>query len=499
MRPMMFVAAMLCAPLLALPLSAVRAQTGDTTSGPALTMDEAMRLAIQNNPSHLSVVDARRNATAAKRSAWGAMLPSANASFGTSYQQSGNIPLSGNLFNVGSDIYQSSYWLGLTYTLNAATFINPRMQSANVRAADADIAGSAETVRSTVAQDYLTVLQDRAKAVLQDTLVSQADIQLQLAQAKLAVGSGTQLDVTKAQVNLGQARVALLQAKNQVEIDKLKLFQEMGVPEPANVELTSTFEVKAPSFTVDSVLAIAREENPALRALESRDKVASLGVSQARSAYLPTLQLSTGLGGYTYEYSNANVLVQGAQFQAQSGLAQCATTDSVRLRVGMPLLGTSCTSNYQFNNTIANQIRAQNNQFPFNFTRQPLQINASLSLPLFDGFQREQRIEQAEATRNDARYKVKAQQLQLTADVTGAYLNLTTAARTVTLQEQNATQARQELALAQEKYRVGAATFLDLSDAQATFQTAENDRINAVYAFHKAFAALESAVGRPLR
>jgi len=89
--------------------------------------------------------------------------------------------------------------------------------------------------------------------------------------------------------------------------------------------------------------------------------------------------------------------------------------------------------------------------------------------------------------------------LQLTADVTGAYLNLTTAARTVTLQEQNATQARQELALAQEKYRVGAATFLDLSDAQATFQTAENDRINAIYAFHKAFAALESAVGRPLR
>ncbi|MGH7633370.1 MAG: TolC family protein, partial [Gemmatimonadaceae bacterium] len=362
MRPTLFVATMLCAPMLALPWGAVRAQTGDTTSGPSLTMDEAIRLAIQNNPAHLSVVDARRNATAAKRAAWGAFLPTANASFGTSYQQSGNIPLSGNLFNVGSDIYQSSYWLGLTYTLNAATFINPRMQSANVRAADADIAGSAETVRSMVAQDYLTVLQDRAKAVLQDTLVSQADIQLQLAQAKLAVGSGTVLDVTKAQVTLGQAKVALLQAKNQVEIDKLRLFQEMGVPEPANVDLTSTFEVKAPTFTVDSVLAIARDGNPALHALESRDKVASLGVSQARSSYLPTLQLSTGLGGYTYQYSNANVLVQGAQFQTQSGLAQCATSDSVRLRVGMPLLGTSCTSSYQFNNTIANQIRAQNNQ-----------------------------------------------------------------------------------------------------------------------------------------
>jgi len=53
--------------------------------------------------------------------------------------------------------------------------------------------------------------------------------------------------------------------------------------------------------------------------------------------------------------------------------------------------------------------------------------------------------------------------------------------------------------LAQERYRVGAATFLDLNDARASYERAENDRINAVYEFHKAFAALENAVGHPLR
>ena len=86
-----------------------------------------------------------------------------------------------------------------------------------------------------------------------------------------------------------------------------------------------------------------------------------------------------------------------------------------------------------------------------------------------------------------------------TADVTGAYLTLVAQAKTVALQEDNAKKAREELRLAQERYRVGASTFLDLTDARASFERAENDRINAIYEYHKAFAALESAVGRPLR
>ena len=65
------------------------------------------------------------------------------------------------------------------------------------------------------------------------------------------------------------------------------------------------------------------------------------------------------------------------------------------------------------------------------------------------------------------------------------------------LQEQNRTAAREALALAQERYRVGANTFVDVTQARADYERAETDRINAIYEFHKAFAALESAVGRP--
>ena len=144
-------------------------------------------------------------------------------------------------------------------------------------------------------------------------------------------------------------------------------------------------------------------------------------------------------------------------------------------------------------------IRASNNQFPFKFNRQPVGISATLSLPLFNNYQREAQIEQAKIARDNAAYELRSRDLQLTTDVTQAYLNLVTAARTVELQTQIAAKASEELAFAQESYKVGAKTFLDVTTARGTYEKAQIDRVNSVYNYHKAFAALENAVGRPLR
>ncbi|MGH7717669.1 MAG: TolC family protein, partial [Gemmatimonadaceae bacterium] len=202
-----------------------RAQARDTAAGPVLSIDEAIALAARNNPAHLQLVNSRRTAAAAKRSAYGAFLPSAEAAFSGEYRKGGEQPINGVTFSTGSDIYQSSYWLGLSYNVNGAMFLNPRLQSANVNAVEADIVGSQETLRATVSQLYLTVLQSQANAGLQDTLVSTARTQLELARARAAVGAATQLDVVRLEVALGQAEVAALRAHNQIEIDKLRLFQ----------------------------------------------------------------------------------------------------------------------------------------------------------------------------------------------------------------------------------------------------------------------------------
>jgi outer membrane protein len=178
-------------------------------------------------------------------------------------------------------------------------------------------------------------------------------------------------------------------------------------------------------------------------------------------------------------------------------LANCLVQDSIRTRVG--LASSNCNSRYVFTDAQAAAIRSSNDQFPFKFERSPLAFTASLSLPVFDNFNREERVQRASVERDVAVYNVKAKELAMTADVTQAYLTLKTSVQTVALQTQNATKAREELSYAEERYKVGASTFLDVVTSRGTYEQALIDRVNSVYDYHKAFAALENAVGRPLR
>jgi outer membrane protein TolC len=83
--------------------------------------------------------------------------------------------------------------------------------------------------------------------------------------------------------------------------------------------------------------------------------------------------------------------------------------------------------------------------------------------------------------------------------VQGRYLALESAYRTIAVQQVSREAAREQLRLAQDRYRLGSGTALELSDAQNAIQRAEGDYVNAIYSYHIAIAALEAAVGRPLR
>ena len=463
-----------------------------------LTLEEAIALARQNNPLFLQTANARRAADAQVRSAYGALLPSSNASFYSGYQQGGDIFVQGGSIAVGSDQLQSQYFLGLNYRVNAGTLVEPRAAKANRTAAEADITGAAETLRSNVTQQYITALRAEANAALQDTLVEVQRANLELAKAKVAVGADNILAVRRAEVTLGQAEVAALTAHNSAEVEKVKLFQQIGIQPPGGTELTTTFAIAKPKFSLDSVLDLARRANPAVYALRERERAAGWNVRVAQSSYTPTLSLSTGWSGTSFQYTNSNFPVQQAIESNQRSLANCMTQDSIRLAVQMPSLG--CNTRFApLSETQLASIRSENNAFPFRFQRSPLSFSATVSIPIFDNFRREQNVEQAQVDRDNARLNLKSRELQMTADVTQAYLNLVTASRTVELQETNARKAREELTYAQERYRVGAATFLEVTTSNSTFVQAQVDRINAIYDYHRAFAALEAAVGRPLR
>jgi outer membrane protein len=312
------------------------------------------------------------------------------------------------------------------------------------------------------------------------------------------VGSGTVLDVRRAEVGLGQAQVALLRVRNAVEVEKLRLFQQMGVEQAPGVALTTEFRIDPPTFTLSQLLDLARRQNPAIVALRSRERAADLNTKVAKAEYTPTLALSTGWGGNSYQYADQDYLVNQARHGKLAQQSGCIQQESSRVRVGLPSADCNGAA-FQFTDAQAAAIRERNSQFPFKFQRSPLAFTASLSVPIFNNFNREERVQRAEVEREDAMYSVRAKDLALTADVTQAYLTLMTGTQTVALQEQNATKAKEELAYAEERYKVGISTFLDVITSRGTYEQALIDRVNAIYDYHKAFAALENAVGRPLR
>lgn len=484
----------LAACMVATPLAAQPA-TPAPAAGPTLSLDDALGIASRSNPAYLQDVEGRQRASAALRSAYGNLLPSLSSSFSSSYRQGKTQLFQGVSLGATSDVISSSYGLDAALSVSQAALLAPKAQRANLNATDAEIAASAQTLRTNVTKQYLAVLQQRARAALQDTLVATARTQLELAQIKAQVGSGTQLDVQRAEVQLGQARVDAIQARNQAEVEALRLYQQLGVPAQANTQLTTNLPVERPTISLDQALEMSRDQNPALRALDARKQAADVGVRQARGEYLPTLRLSTGLGGYTSQFTDDGALINQSRQAARSS---CFQRQSILEIVGQPSDPASCNA-IDLTPAQIDRIRSDNRTFPFDFTSDPLVFNASLSLPIFNGFGREQRVQEAQVQRNQARYRARAQELQLENDVTGAFLTLETAYQTTQLQEQNERTAREALRLAEERYRVGASTLVELSQARDDFARAGQAHINARYEFQRAYADLENAVGRPLR
>ena len=486
---------------LALPVAAIliAAQTASAQSTPAtLTLDEAVQLARRNNPLFLQTVNARRAADANVRQAYATFLPSVNANMSGRLQKTGTQFFQGVALANSSDVLTSGYGIGLNYTINSDILFGPKVVRADQDAAEANVASAAELMRSTVAANYLLVLRGKALAALQDTLVLTSKGQLELAKARQAVGAATILDVRSAEVTLGRSEILALQAHNAAEVQLLRLFEQIGIPKPDSVELTTRFTVEPITFKLDSLLQLARSTNPTLLASRARERSASTTMRGRQGRYLPTLNFSTGWGGQTSALAEDAAAVSQARAELEGDWRSCVRTDSLRTGAGMPSLNCGAAAP-TFTPDMEAAVIAENSRFPFDFRKSPRSYSVFISMPIFDNLQRETLLQQSIIQRDNARHIVRQTELALTSNVTEALRNLQTAARTVELNNVNAAAAREQLSFAEERYRVGAATFLDVTTSRGVFEQAQIDRLNAIYDYHRSFAALENAVGRPLR
>ena len=477
------------------------AVAGAQQSAPAaLSLADAIILARDHNPAYRQALNNRGPAAWGVRNAYTSLLiPNVTTAAGMSYTGQGSQTFLSSSFSQSVSTVSSFYDLSLSWQLSGTTLSQPALAKAQQHAVDADITGAANALVTGITQQYLTVLQAREQAELARTTRDRNDEFLKLAQARFNVGQATLIDVRQAQVARGQAEVALLRAQTAMSVEKLRLFERMGVTAPTEIEavqLTDTFPVQTPAWELPELLTLAEGQNPALKALRARERAAAWGVRAATSSFGPSVSLSAGWSGFTQQFTDVEPIIFSQQTEFQGQYSACQENNQIRTNAG---LAENDCSVYLWGASNERALRDANSVFPFDFTRQPFQARLTVSLPIFTNFSRALRVSQARADHGDLEEAVRARGLAVQTEVSQAFLTLQTAFRTIGLQDTNRSAAREQLQLATERYRVGSGTFFELLDAQVAGLQAESDYVNAIYDSHKARAALEAAVGRSLR
>jgi outer membrane protein len=340
--------------------------------------------------------------------------------------------------------------------------------------------------------------------------VERNQVFLDLAQARFQLGQATLLDVRQAEATKAQSESGLIVAEQAEAAAKLELFRRMGISPPIsilNIGMSSTFEVTQPTWDLPTLLNMAERDNPALNAFRAREDAASWSAKAARSDFLPTVTARAAWSGFTQQFTDENELLSANLFGAQNGQSSCVTQNAINNGASPQLPLADCSpANFgltsdgsQLTPATQQSILDQNAVFPLDFTSSPFSASLTVSLPIFTGFGRSLGVARAEASRQDADEQVRAAALQVEAVVTERWMALEGAFRAVAIQETSRQAAREQLRLAQDRYRLGSGNATELSDAQNAVATAEGNYVNAVYAYHRALAALEFAVGRPLR
>ena len=468
-----------------------------------LTLDEAIELARENNPTFLTT---QNNEAAAdwgvREAASNLFLPSVTAAGSAQYRSPGLDRI--GTINTGGAAqgaqYTSFYQLRATYTLNGNTLFGLSSAKADRNAARALTDAAEFTMESVITLQYMTVLRARDQVEVARRQVERSIENLEIAQARVDAQAAIITDAKQAQVQVGRDSVALLRDESAQRVGKLGLLETIGLDLGAEVELVSQFEVFRPSWTTTELISIALESHPRLNAFVASEGARRANLRQARGQYFPNISLTGSWDGFTQEIQNGEFNVLSAEAGVARSIDNCNTFNSISAGLSSPLAGfpVDCGA-LSLSDGARQSILDANNSFPFNFTRQPFRAMLSVNIPIFNGFSRERQVSQAANLLEDAEYSRRAEELRLRTAVTAAYDALTTAFDVVQVEERNRDVAAEQLELSRTRYTLGADNFLVLLDAERTMADGERAYLDGLYAFHIELANLENAVGQQLR
>ena len=236
----------------------------------------------------------------------------------------------------------------------------------------------------------------------------------------------------------GNDKLGLLAAQNDVKIVKANLAYYIGIDVNDEVEFYDEFEPRVYDGTETEALDIGLSNHPGLLASEQNMISAKHGVKSAYGRYLPSITL---------------------------GLSKSWSADSwSRLK--------------EFN--------SEDGSWTFSTT---------LSIPIFQGFSRKSSVTSAKVGLNNAKASLFYTKNNVALGIKESYLEIQRAREALQVAGENVEAAQEDMSLIQEKYNLGAATILELLDAQVSLITAQTSKVEADFDYNLAVAKLENAMG----
>jgi outer membrane protein TolC len=256
-------------------------------AGPTLTIDQALILAKQN-PQIAQAQGALMQAQGQIGVARSGFLPSASAS----------ASVFGTTLNPGLQANDTFYPLyGSSVTLNQTLWDFGRTLGAYQAARDVersarfDVENTWQQVELNVRTSYYVVLATQALVNVAQQTVDSNQKKLDLAKGLFEVGQRPRFDVTKAEVDLENSRISLLQAKNGVVLSRIALTQAIGRDvNDATLVFPELPPVEQPD--VPALLHTAMENRPDLKSVELQILAAGETLDSLRSGWLPILGAS---------------------------------------------------------------------------------------------------------------------------------------------------------------------------------------------------------------
>jgi outer membrane protein len=422
-------AAALAAFLLALSLAGGQdaVQPGET-----LKLERCIDITLERLPALLAARASARAEESLVREAESSYYPQINwnSSFGRS-QVGPRTSLGIETPSVTFNSYSTGLSLNQTIFDFGRTPAQVRAQKRTHLAFLSDVETAAQQAIFAVKQGYYGVLQAQRNQSVAEEAVRQYQAHLDQAQAQYEVGLAPKYDVTKASVDLGNARVSLIQARNAVKVAKVTLNNAMGISATLDygVEDTLTFEPTA--LTLEEALAHAYETRPELAAFEARRRAAEASLTLAKAGYLPTLA-----GSASFDYAG--------------------------------------------------------NSFPLS---RGWSLGLSLNVPVFNGLLTPAQVAAARANLEVLKADEAGQKLAIALAVEQAYLDLKQAEDLVPVSELNVTAAQENLDIANGSYQEGVGDPIQVADAEVALISAKLAYIQALVSCRVNRASLDLAMG----